>query len=306
MAASDGRYTRIKSKFWDDEKVIAWDDDTKLLSLYLATCKHNNILGCYTIPLNYICADLRWNDKRLAKPFAKLLLDRFIQYDDNSYLIFVHNYLVHNPLDNVNQVISAQNKLSDLPTSLIMQGLKQFLEWYVIQFDKPIIEPLIQGLHERLNKQYGETYGELYHERYRDTVTFTVTYTEYRNRNHREPLRQSPNESPLFESFWQIYPKKIARLNAQRSWFKQGCDPIADIIMDALEKQARSPDWTKDNGKYIPYPASWLNGKRWEDETDGTDRPTDKPHAPGGEVERLAELRAEQGLGVTTDTECDY
>ena len=24
--------------------------------------------------------------------------------------------------------------------------------------------------------------------------------------------------------------------------------------------------WKKDNGKYIPYPSSWLNAKGWEDE----------------------------------------
>jgi len=30
----------------------------------------------------------------------------------------------------------------------------------------------------------------------------------------------------------------------------------------------KSPEWTKDNGKYIPYPATWLNAKGWEDELD--------------------------------------
>jgi hypothetical protein len=27
-----------------------------------------------------------------------------------------------------------------------------------------------------------------------------------------------------------------------------------------------SEDWLKENGKYIPYPATWLKGCRWEDE----------------------------------------
>ena len=26
-------------------------------------------------------------------------------------------------------------------------------------------------------------------------------------------------------------------------------------------------EWKKDNGQFIPYPTSWLNQKRWEDET---------------------------------------
>jgi hypothetical protein len=27
-----------------------------------------------------------------------------------------------------------------------------------------------------------------------------------------------------------------------------------------------SADWTKNNGQYIPLPATYLNGRRWEDE----------------------------------------
>lgn len=36
----------------------------------------------------------------------------------------------------------------------------------------------------------------------------------------------------------------------------------------ALERDKRSRDWQRDDGAYIPYPASWLNGRRWEDEPD--------------------------------------
>jgi hypothetical protein len=28
-----------------------------------------------------------------------------------------------------------------------------------------------------------------------------------------------------------------------------------------------SQQWTKDGGQFIPMPATWLNGRRWEDET---------------------------------------
>ena len=41
--------------------------------------------------------------------------------------------------------------------------------------------------------------------------------------------------------------------------------------MKALETAKKSSDWTKDNGQYIPYPATWLRAKGWEDETEKTD-----------------------------------
>jgi hypothetical protein len=38
------------------------------------------------------------------------------------------------------------------------------------------------------------------------------------------------------------------------------------MILADVEAKKRTQDWKKDGGKYIPYPATYLNGKRWEDE----------------------------------------
>ena len=36
--------------------------------------------------------------------------------------------------------------------------------------------------------------------------------------------------------------------------------------MKQIERFKQTNDWQKENGKYIPYPSTWLNNKRWEDE----------------------------------------
>ncbi len=73
-----------------------------------------------------------------------------------------------------------------------------------------------------------------------------------------------------FERFWSAYPKKKARANALKVWLKlKPNEDLVVVILSALEQQKRSADWLKDNGQYIPYPATWLNGKRWEDENIG-------------------------------------
>ncbi len=41
-----------------------------------------------------------------------------------------------------------------------------------------------------------------------------------------------------------------------------------NTILNSLEQQKHSVQWTKDGGQYIPYPATWLNGRRWEDESE--------------------------------------
>ena len=47
--------------------------------------------------------------------------------------------------------------------------------------------------------------------------------------------------------------------------FKKVKVPVS-VLLDAIEKQKKSEDWKKEGGKFIPYPTTWLNGKRWEDE----------------------------------------
>lgn len=37
-------------------------------------------------------------------------------------------------------------------------------------------------------------------------------------------------------------------------------------MMDSLEQFRGCKDWLKDKGQFIPYPSTWLNQKRWEDE----------------------------------------
>lgn len=54
------KYNRISTKFWTDEKVLQWDNETRLLALYLLTCSHKTTEGLFRLPKQYICADLEW------------------------------------------------------------------------------------------------------------------------------------------------------------------------------------------------------------------------------------------------------
>ncbi len=70
-----------------------------------------------------------------------------------------------------------------------------------------------------------------------------------------------------FDQFWKSYPKKVSKKRAQKIWDKlEMTDELFSQIMDSLEAQKSSPQWQKDNGQFIPYPTTWLNGQRWEDE----------------------------------------
>lgn len=79
-------------------------------------------------------------------------------------------------------------------------------------------------------------------------------------------LPSSPNDD-LFPKFWKLYPNKKGKVAAEKIWKKlKVTSDLYTLIAEGLAKQVVSEDWVKDGGKFIPHPATWLNGKRWEDE----------------------------------------
>ena len=71
-----------------------------------------------------------------------------------------------------------------------------------------------------------------------------------------------------FESFWKVYPKKVAKKEAFKA-FKKIKTPVS-VLIEAVEKQKKSEQWMRDHGQYIPYPTTWLNQERWIMEDDST------------------------------------
>jgi len=69
-----------------------------------------------------------------------------------------------------------------------------------------------------------------------------------------------------FETFWRVYPRKAAKADALKVFTKLAPDQqLVETMLDALDWQTQSPAWQKHGGEYVPYPATWLRGRRWED-----------------------------------------
>ena len=56
--------------------------------------------------------------------------------------------------------------------------------------------------------------------------------------------------------------KTVCELFAGVGGFRCGLNKVK-LVGDEVKEL---DDWKKQNGKYIPYPSTWLNQKRWEDE----------------------------------------
>ena len=102
------------------------------------------------------------------------------------------------------------------------------------------------------------------------------------NRKESVSISEKERKDDKFDVFWKAYPRKIGKGDARKAFAKTKV-PI-ETLLSAIEQQTRSEQWTRENGRFIPNPATWLNQGRWEDELAA---PESKYHAkPGYGVQR--------------------
>lgn len=67
-----------------------------------------------------------------------------------------------------------------------------------------------------------------------------------------------------FEQFWKIYPRRIGKGAARKSFEKALKLESFDGIMAGLHRQL--PYYASKEQQFIPHPTTWLNQERWADE----------------------------------------
>lgn len=100
-----------------------------------------------------------------------------------------------------------------------------------------------------------------------------VADNDNENVNENVNVNDIPPISPegLFDRFWSAYPRKTAKQNALKAFHKLNVtEALLTEMLAALDWQRQSKEWQKDGGQFIPHPATWLNGRRWEDLQTGT------------------------------------
>jgi hypothetical protein len=74
-----------------------------------------------------------------------------------------------------------------------------------------------------------------------------------------------------FERFWAVYPRKVGKDAAWAIWQRKApSEALTAEMLTAVDLQARSPQWHRDGGLYVPHPRTWLSQGRWQDAIDVT------------------------------------
>lgn len=73
-----------------------------------------------------------------------------------------------------------------------------------------------------------------------------------------------------FADFWRAYPRKVNKANAQKAFAKVAPDSsTVQAMLQAILDQGLQAKCDRGEERYVPHAATWLNGKRWQDEPSG-------------------------------------
>lgn len=108
-------YGKVMASFWSSPEVRSMTDDGRMLALYLLTCGHGNLIGCFRIPNAYVADDMGWETARVVAAFASVREAGFADRNESTGWIFIPRFLRWNPLENPNQRKAATKLATVIP-----------------------------------------------------------------------------------------------------------------------------------------------------------------------------------------------
>lgn len=181
--------------------------------------------------------DLTPNAKLLYGEITALCNEKGYCWANNEY--FASLYGVSK--QSISSWISQLSSKKYISTSLeYKDGTMEILNRYIKLFEYPIQEILNTPIQKNLKD---------------NNTSFNNTSNTI--------VRKTDNDC-LFDKFWTKYPKKVAKPSAQKAFKRiKVTDSILADMLTAIDTMK-----TTTKQEFIPYPATWLNQKRWEDETE--------------------------------------
>ena len=277
-------YRNVQMSFWTDSKVM--DDFTpedKLFFLYLMTNPRTSLCGCYECSKKQMSRDTGYSEETISNIIYRMdKVHGVAMYDEATREILVVNWDKYNWTDSM-KVLDGAFKGA---TKIKSKEFKLFVLKKLEQKGYPVPEEVFAEI--------GYTYPM------DKTVTFPFTFTDNINNiqslevinNTSNATAKVPQKKPtdeelygeLFTKFYTVYPKHKDKQDAKRAFFRvmKSGKVEFDDIMTALEKQCKTWGWQKDNGQFVPYPATWLNKEKWADEIDPSEfnAPTSRTDYP--------------------------
>jgi hypothetical protein len=235
------RYRKIDPRLWRDERVRRLNQLEKLIVIYCLTAQSNRV-GIFNFSPAMAAEDLEISHQTFEKGFEKVCESLLWSYDKPSRVLYIPTWFKYNTPENPNVLIGCLNDLHELPKTPLLQLFRDNTRYLPKTFHQTFAEgcpkPSLNQEQEKKQKQEQDL-----------------------------PPIVPRGTNGSFSRFWDAYPRKKSKGKAQQAWCKVKPDEqLVARILASIERAKTSDDWIREKGRFIPYPASWLNAQGWEDE----------------------------------------
>jgi len=232
----------IRDSFWTDTYIEKLTPDEKLLFIYLLTNPLCNVAGVYEIRAKRIGFETGYDVEVVETILKRFERDKkILRFED---WIVVVNHIKNQSL-NPSIIQGCERIFNELP-----QDMSQAVTGWV---QAGLLNLTLLNLtlpNPTLRKKAARGGGG------KNNVSTLDT----------DCIQASSSTDDGFVEFWTNYPRKIGKGAAEKSWGK--LKPPLEIVISAIHEQKKTNQWSRENGQFIPHPATWLNQKRWEDEVE--------------------------------------
>ncbi len=240
------KYRKIDPRLWKDEKFRNFSAQEKLFCIYMFTAQANRI-GIFSFSPGEAAEDLETLPQTFLKGFGNVINTLNWRWDSGVRVLYIPTWFKYNAPENPNVLKGVLDDLQDVPETLLLSEFYGNLRY----LDETLHETFLKRLPKRIAKPIGKQEQE----------------QEQEEEPPKAPLSGGVVYSPDFEVFWAAYPKHTGKGAACRAWNRLRPDQAArEKILAAILDQRKTAAWQKDNGQFIPNPATWLNQRRFDDD----------------------------------------
>lgn len=239
-------FRQIHTSFWQDHFVISLTPEEKYFYLYLMTNSKTTQCGIYELPIRVIEFETGYNRETVEKLLERFTQYRKIIYNEPTHEILIKNWMKHNSIKSPKVFACIKKELQ----SVKYLGFKDLYKHLCIRYGYPI---------DSLWIDLGEEEEEEKEKEYISSDSALGT-------NSKSKSNKEKNTPPQFDEFWSVFPRRISKQDAIKTWsklLKDGVDP-SDVIK-AAQNYANDCTLNGTETRYIKHPASFLNNERWKD-----------------------------------------
>lgn len=261
-------YGTVDTGIWRHQHFKALPDDAKLMAMYLRTCDHGNMLGCFHLPIGYMMGDLKWTEQHCLNTVSALSVHGFAKYCSETEFVLIPKHLEKFPLQNESVATGAMKCWRDIPHAFsyfheiteILHGQEK-----VSAQCKAELTEALTTVPTRCRVPYPDPDPEPVPEQEkRQTRSASPPKPVLKTRKGKSLSGASLDR---FECFWAAFNYKRGKAEAADAWiaFNPDDDLTARIVAAAQAEAKRRPSIVA-AGMTPKMAQGWLTAQRWEDE----------------------------------------